>query len=455
MNTAARFARRTFLRSATGAALALPYLESLQAAAAPMPKPSQRLALFYVPIGVVRRTFFPGEENVAPVHFNDVEGKKHFHEKLAKRPAGYYPLNFTPTLKPLEKMAQKVTLVTGLDRVQQAPRDAHEQCGSCYLTSLVPNEDKTRTMPQGRTLDHIVAERIGTETPFRTLEFSCNTHKDNKESIHFDNISWYGPDHVAPSMRDPRVAYRRMFGGPVEDSRLVTDLVLADARDLNRSLGSADRHKFGEYVESIRAIERQMDKLARMKDELDKVKMEEPSVAYIPRGEFIRLMGDLMIAALQSELTNVATLMIGPERWDTPYLFEEVSKTPLSHHKMSHNPIEYAKQLEQVDVFHMQQFAYLVERMDSIREADGSSLLDNTLFTYGSGLGDGSTHQYDQLPIVIAGTGGGKFQTGRHLQCADRTPLANLWLTQANAMGLELESYADSNGSIDELVADL
>ena len=444
--------RRFFLRSATGATLSLPLFESLHAAA-PHAKPSQRLAVFYVPIGVVRRRFFPGEETVDPVNFTDVEGKKRFHEKFARRPAGAYPLSFTPTLQPLEKMARKITLITGLDRVHQAPSDVHEQCGSCYLTSAAPGEDKTRNKPLGRTLDHIVAERIGVDTPFRTLEFSCNTHKDNKESIHFDNISWYGPDHVAPSIRDPRVAYRRMFGGASEDSRQITDLVLADARDLNRRLGYADRQKFVEYVESIRAIEQQMDKLSRMQAELNKVKMDEPSVAYIPRGQFIRLMGDLMITALHSGLTNVATMMIGPERWDTPYLFEDVSHKPLSHHKMSHNPIEFARQLEQVDVFHMQQFAYLVQRMDGIRELDGSSLLDNTFFTYGSGLGDGSTHQYDRLPIVIAGSGGGTLKTGQHLQCADGTPLANLWLTQANALGLNRASYADSTDMINELVA--
>lgn len=442
--------RRSFLRCATGATLSLPFFESLQGVVA---KPAQRLAFFYVPIGVVRRNFYPGEQTLGLVNFDDKEGIKAFREKFAKRPAGLYPHTFTPTLRPLEKMAAKTTLITALGRVWQDSSDPHEQCGSCFLSSLAPNEDKSRKMPQGRTLDHIAAEKLGADTAFRTLEFSCNTHRDNKESIHFDNISWYGPDYVAPSMRDARIAYRRMFGTQGGGgARQITDLVLADARDLSRRLGHADRDKFGEYVESIRTIERQMDKLASMKAELDKMKLAEPSAAYIPRGEHIRLMGDLMVAALQSGLTHVATLMIGPERWDTPYLFEEVSKDPLSHHKMSHNPIEYARQLEQVDEFHMRQFAYLVEKMDGIREADGSTLLDNTLFTYGSGLGDGSTHQYDRLPVVVAGSGGGRIKTGRHLQCAEGTPLANLWLTQAKALGLDRSRFADSTGTISEIL---
>lgn len=444
--------RRHFLRTATGATLALPFLESLQAATAPLAKPAQRFAVFYVPIGVMRRTFFPGEAALDPVNFLDKEGQKEFRKKFAKRPAGLYPHSLTPTLQPLEKVASKVNLITGLDRIYQGGSDTHSQCACCFLSELIPDEDKTRTMPQGRTLDHLVATRLGQGTPFRTLEFSCNTHKDNKESIHFDNISWYAPDHVAPSIRDPLVAYRRLFGTQAGDTRTITDLALADARDLSRKLGHADRQKFAEYTDAIRAIEQQMDRLAAMKSELDKVKMDEPSVAYIPRGEFIQLMGDLMIVALQTGLTHVATMMIGPERWDTPYLFEDVSNKPLSHHKMSHNPIEYARELEQVDQFHMRQFALLVEKMDRVTEADGSSLLDNTLFTYGSGLGDGSTHQYDRLPIVTAGSGGGRLKTGHHLHCAEGTPLANLWLTQAQTLGLDLPRFADSTGTIKDLI---
>lgn len=450
MNT---LTRRTFLRAAGGAVLALPWLESLHAAPVVM-TPARRLAFFYVPIGVVRRSFFPGEQARGLLSAADLKrARKGFQESDAKYPRGLRPLTLTPTLRPLEKLAGRVTLVTGLSRVHQDVSDAHEQCASCFLTSLAPYEDKSRKMPQGRTFDHIAAERIGTETPFRTLEFSCNSHRDNKESIHFDNISWYGPDHVAPSIRDPRTAYRRMFGGKGSDgNRQITDLVLEDARSLSRRLGNADRAKFGEYFESIRTIEVQMDRLAAMRSELDKMNLPEPSVAYLPRGEYIRLMGDLMVVALQSRLTNVATMMIGPERWDTPYLFEELSDKPMSHHQMSHNQTEYVEQLEKVDEFHMRQFAYLVEKMAGIREANGSSLLDNTLFTYGSGLGDGATHQYDRLPIIVAGNGGGKVRSGQHLHCGEGMPLANLWLTQARILGLERERFADSTGVLTELL---
>jgi len=172
----------------------------------------------------------------------------------------------------------------------------------------------------------------------------------------------------------------------------------------------------------------------------------------MPRGEYIRLMGDLMVIALQTGLTNVATLMVGPERWDTPYMYEGLFKKPMNHHGMSHNQQKFIKHLQQVDHFHMQQFAYLLEKMDNIQEANDTSLLDNTIFTYGSGLGDGATHQYNDLPIIVAGGGGGRLKSGHHLHCADKTPLANLWLTQARAMGLKRKRFADSTSVMGDLL---
>jgi hypothetical protein len=163
-------------------------------------------------------------------------------------------------------------------------------------------------------------------------------------------------------------------------------------------------------------------------------------------------MGDLMVTGLQTGLTRVATFMVGPERWDTPYLFDGLFDKPRSHHEMSHDQTRMIDDLLKVDHFHMEQFAYLVKRMSQIEEGDGTTLLDNTLFTYGSGLGDGSTHQYNDLPIVMAG-GGNRVKTGRHIHMAEGTPLANLWLTQAKLMGLPMTDFADSTGQVTDLLA--
>ena len=458
--------RRAFLRGLGGAALALPWMESLGLAAANK-KPAPRAAFFYVPIGVVRRGFFPGEENGPIPKFTS---NRQALKNGARIPVGVHPLKLAPTLEPLEKVKDKVTLVTGLDRTFQPGTDVHAQCASCFLTSASAFTVTQSPYPQARTLDHILAEQLGKDTPFRTLEFSSNSHKDNKESIHFDNISWYGTGHVAPSLRDPRKAYRRLFGTrELQAYRNITDLVLEDARSLKGQLGYTDQQKFNEYFDSVRTIEQQVDRLERMKGELKRVKLEEPAEAHLPRGEYIRLMGDLMVVALQTGLTNVATFMVGPERWDTPYLYESLFDKPRSHHGMSHNQGKFIKDLEKVDHFHMAQFAYMLEKMDRIEEANGTSLLDNTLFTYGSGLGDGATHQYSALPIIVAGSGGGKILNGKHVNLSETSgpvakekgkyvdpkqglPLANLWLTQLQALGLKADRYADSTGLVKQLL---
>jgi len=446
--------RRSFLRGAGGAVCALPWLESVARAASPSTtgpgKPPQRLAFYYVPIGVVRRGFFPGETHAGLPAFNgDTSAIIE-----SKTPVGSHAIELTPTLAPLEKIKHKVALITGLDRTFQNGTDVHAQCASCFLSSAAPFTLKSSAWPLDRTLDHIAADEIGQETPFPTLEFSCNSHRDNQESIYFDNISWYGTGYVAPSIRDPRKAYRRMFGTQeVQQFRNITDLVLDDARSLQRELGYADRDKFAEYFDSIRTIEQQMDKLERMKGELAKVSISEPPDAYLPRGAYIRLMGDLMVVALQTGLTRVATFMVGPERWNTPFMFESLFDKPVSHHLMSHSQQEYVEQLLKVDRFHIEQFAYLAKKMDGITEADGTTLLDNTIFTCGSGLGDSSTHQYNDLPIIMAGSGGGRLKTDQHLRCSDGTPLANLWLTQAKVLGMKLDRFADSTGAVAQLLS--
>lgn len=446
-----RLSRRAFLRGMGGAALALPTLDGVSLRAATT-KPAQRIAFLYVPIGVVRRDFFPGEQDFQVAKYKGTETERWTGPKYEQ---GFRELQATPTLKPLADATDKFTLITGLDRTFQHGTDVHAQCASCYLSSATPYSIKRSAYPQDRTFDQLVADQVGANTPFRTLELSCNSHKDNLESIYFDNISWYGTGHVAPSIRDPRKAYRRLFSTQdIQNFRNITDLVLDDAHSLNRELGYSDRQKFSEYFDSLRAIEEQMDKLEKMKSELENTPMEEPAAAHLPRSQYIRVMGDLMIAALQTGLTNVATMMIGPERWNTPFMFDGLFEKPMSHHQMSHNQKKFIDDLAQVDRFYMEQFAYMLRKMDSIEEADGSTLLDNTMFTYGSGLGDGATHQYEKLPIIVAGKGGGKLQPkGSHLVVPKGTPLANLWLTQAHAMGLKRDRFADSTGTINNLRA--
>jgi hypothetical protein len=418
--------------------MALPFLEGLAGASAAASGAAAsggatRVAFFYVPIGVVRSAFFP------------TPGKP-----------GSKPLELTPTLAPLANVKDKVNLITNLDRVFQQGTDVHAQCASCFLSSAAPYTLEESAWPLDRTLDQLIADRTAPRTPFRSLELSCNSHKDNLESMYFDNISWYGTGHVAPSIRDPRTVYRRLFGtANLKTNRDITDLVLEDARAMKKQLGYADTQKFDEYFEAVRTIETQMDKLERMKAEAPPVTITEPGEAaadHLPRGRYVRLMGDLMVLALQTNLTHVASLMVAPERWNTPYMYEGVFDKPVSHHKMSHNQRVYAEDIKKIDLFNMRQFAYILEKMDAIEEANGSTLLDNTVVTYGSGLADGSTHLYDRLPIITAGSAGGRIATGRHLECDKGTPLANLWLSYARMMGVGGDRFADSTGELKGLM---
>lgn len=448
--------RRRFLAAGGGAALSLPWLESFACHAAAkdgskQSKPAQRLAFFYMPNGIVRRGFFPGEGDRPLPSFANQNNVWRFEGKPT--PVGTHPLTFTPTLAPLHKMRDRISMITGMDRTFQHGTDSHAQAASCFLTSVAPFEVQNSAYPLARTLDHIAADSIGQTTPYSTLELSCNDHKNNIESIYFDNMSWYGTGHVAPSMRNPRQVYDRLFGTRANTRfRNITDLALGNARQLQQRLSNADQRKFDEYFEAIRTIEKRMDRIDSMKAELAAAKVERPA-EILPRNEYIHLMGDLLVTALQSGLTNVGTLMVGPERWTTPTNWEGILDKPHSHHAMTHNPQRHLEDLLKLDKFHVSAFARLLERMDGIEEANGTTLLDNTIFTLGAGLGDGTTHQYNDLPLVVAGGGGGALKLGNHIHCKPGTPLANLWLTQLQTLGIERDSYADSTGPFSEILA--
>ncbi|MGY8687359.1 MAG: DUF1552 domain-containing protein [Verrucomicrobiales bacterium] len=420
--------RRTFLRG-VGTTMALPFLEIMRpqsAMAANSVVPPVRTAFFYIPNGVVQSAWHPKESG---------EG-----------------FALSPTLEPLERVREKITVFTKLDRIKVAGTDGHAQAGACWLSSAAPDELSPAGYPLKRTIDQIIAAESGKHTAFRSLELSCNPYEDNRESVYFDNISWYGHGHVARSLRDPRAVFDRLFStNEHATAGSVLDLVLDDAKALNHDLGRLDQQKLSEYMDSVRTVERQIERVKARQATIDALKLQPPSKPWqaMTRDEFIQVMGDLMILALQTDLTRVATLMSGPERWSTPLTVEGLFEKPVQHHGMTHSQgkEEVRKELEQLDKFHIDQFAQLVAKMDSIEEGDGT-LLDNMIFTLGSGLSSGELHIYTDLPTVVAGKGGGKMATNRHVRSAEGTPIANLWLTMAQTMGVDVDRIADSTGPL-------
>jgi hypothetical protein len=448
--------RRKFLK-VKGAVLTLPFLPSLvDAAEEPTRegKPSKKLVIMYVPNGLVRRCFFPGEEaGELPGFVGGFNADKTKNQKRKPNVHGIYPVELTSTMQPLSEHTNYITLVTGLDRTFKNGQDVHAQGASCYLTSLSPAQAQERGIrhPNGRSLDQVIGDVVGNSTIFNTLEISCNGFNAGKESIYFNNISWYGPDRIAPSIKDPQKLYERLFLADSYRSHVtdVTDLVLADAKALSKKLGSDDRETLDEYMTMIRDIEIRIEKLQQLISSAD---IKIPKNEVLPRRDYIRLQADLMLLALQMGITNVCTFMIGPERWDASLLYEDVFPKPVQHHNMTHNQKgDGYKELQKIDIFHMEQYAYVLSRMKSIKEADGSSLLDNSLVTYGAGLGDGATHQYYDLPLIVAGKAQGQIKQGRFIQCKSGTLNSNMWLTIAQLMGLEMDNFADSNGVISDL----
>ena len=419
--------RRSVIRGA-GATLALPMLEIMggrsrarSSAAGPV-----RAAFFYVPNGVVQRSWHP-----------DATGRDY---------------QLSPTLKPLEPVREKVTILTNLDRVKVAGTDGHAQAGACWLSSAAPDELSPAGYPLKKTIDQIIAAEVGKQTAFRSLELSCNPYEDNRESIYFDNISWYGHGHVARSLRDPKEVFNRLFS--VKDhvaNKSVLDVVLDDARSLEQELGRGDRDKLGEYLESVRTVEKQIERVAKRQNEIDGLKIAPPVKPWqaMSRSEFIQVMGDLMILALRCDLTRVATVMSSPERWGSPLTVHGLFNKPVDHHGMTHGQgnARVRSELESLDRFHVEQFAALVAKMDKVEEGEGT-LLDNMIFTFGSGISDGSLHVYTDLPTVVAGRAGGALDAGRHVKSAQGTPIANLWLSMAQMMGLGLDRIGDSTGNL-------
>ncbi len=450
--------RRKFLR-AKGAVLALPFLQSIPGALAETSrkeiKPDKKLVIMYLPNGIVRRYFFPGEENgPLPGFVGGFNADKFKNERRIQNKPGIYPLELTSSMQPLAEHTKDVTLITGLDRTYKNGQDVHAQGASCYLTSLSPAQatEQGVRFPNGRSLDQVIGDKVGSTTAFNTLEISCNGFKAGKESIYFDNISWYGPDKLAPSIKDSKKLYERLFTADSYRAHVqdVTTLVLDDAKTLSGKLGREDRETLDGFMEMIRDVE---IRIARLQKMMEGANVKEPTNEVLPRGEYIRLQADLMLLALQTGITNVSTFMIGPERWDASLLYEGVFPKPVQHHNMTHNQKkgDVQKELQKIDTFHMEQFAYVLSRMKTIEESDGSSLLDNSLVTYGAGLGDGATHQYFDLPMIVAGKAQGQIKQGRFIKSKSGTLNSNLWLTMANLMGLEIESFADSNGVISDL----
>ena len=419
--------RRKFLRGC-GTAMSLPLLDiMLYPAKGDHGVAPKRAAFFYIPNGVVQDRW----------QWESDDGE----------------FVLSPTLNPLEDLKEKISVYSNLDRIKVAGTDGHAQASTCWLSSAHPTELSPAGYPLKRTVDQLIADETAKYTPFRSLELSCNPYTDNKESVYFDNISWYGHGHVAKSMRDPDKVFRRLFVADENKvSSSILDLVLEDAKSLQRQLGAQDLRKLDEYLDSVRSVEKQIKRIEDRKGTIEELRLEAPTVPWpeLERHQYIQLMGDLMVLALQTDLTRVASLMVAPERWSTPQKVDGLFEQPVVHHSWTHQQGDdrVRAELARLDRYHVEQFAYVTRKMLSVKEGH-TTLLDNTMFLFGSGLSSGKDHVYTNLPLVMAGSAGGAIKTNRYIKSEEGTPVANLWLAMTQVMGSKAEVLGDSTRPLD------
>ena len=447
-------ARRTFLRG-IGAAVALPLLDgmvpALTAASKTAAKPATRLSFVYTPNGKNMKMWTPSGEGSA------------------------YQLS--PSLEPLASFKDDFLVLSGLNHNQADPhpgegRNApHERAGAAYLTGVHPK----REVDLGISVDQIAGRELANHTQIGSLEIGLHNPDivgkcEKGWSCAFtDTLSWAGPTTPLPIENQPRAVFERLFGesmdpavrrARLEQDRSLLDSVSDAAAGLRIALGINDRRKLDEYLEAIRDVERRIQMAER---QFSKPVVERPDgvdlhtgeqlpaferPAGIPDdfGDYAKLMFDLNVLAYQSDLTRVCTFMMGREQ--SHRAFREIGISEV-HHAISHHRSDPEKleQIYQIDVYHSKLFAYFLERMRSTPDGDGS-LLDHSMIVYGSGISDGNEHYVQNLPVVLAGGGSGRFKGGRHLRYPKDTPMSNLFLTLLDGLGTRVENFGDSTGQL-------
>ena len=439
--------RRALLRGA-GAAIALPWLDAMSPAFAATDKSARaptRLLFVYIPIGAEMESWTPVGEG------RDFE--------------------FSRTLKPLEPFRRDLSVLTGLDSYNaNALGDGaggHARAGAAYLTGVHPKKTSGTDIRCGISADQVAAQSVGRQTKFASLELGCEDSRivgacDSGYSCAYQNsISWASETMPLPPETNPRTIFERLFGSDdlglpparrqqrIASRRSILDFVAEDARRLAGTLGAADRRKLDEYLHGLREIERRIE-LAETADRGFDPAIPKPSGVPVLFSEYLQLMFDLQVLALRADLTRVITFMIGREASLRTY--GEIG-VPESHHPLTHHSgdPEKVEKVTRINIFHAEQFAALLGKLDAADDG-GPSLLDSSMVVYGSGISDGNKHTHENLPMVLAGRGGG-LSLGQHTRYAAGTPVTNLFLTLLECMGVRPESIGDSTGELHHLTA--
>ena len=442
-----RLDRRTLLRGA-GLMMALPLLEAMtpmaRSAFASVPETATgaspvRMACMFVPNGVIM-----------PKWTCKGEGDQ---------------WELSPTLSPLASMKAKLNVISSLKHEngwgKQDGAGDHARSSATFLTSSRPLKTSSR-VKLGVSMDQVAASQLSGVTRLPSIELGLTPSRgagscDSGYSCAYSsNISWKSETQPMAKETIPRLAFERMFStGDAHERResnlvrqSILDVVSEDARRLMKKVGDTDRRKLDEYFSGVREIELRIQRT----EEEDEASLPDIDVPYGRVDSFrehARLMYDLMAIGFQTDTTRVATFMLDNAGGNRSYVDVGVKE---AHHGLSHhrNDQDTVAKIEKIDKYLVEQFAYFLEKLDSIKEP-GGTLLDNSMILYGSGLSDGNRHRHDDLPIVLAGGAGGKIRTGRHVVCKEARPMGNLFLSMLDIMGTPAESIGDSSGRLEEL----
>jgi hypothetical protein len=435
--TKKHLSRRTFLRG-TGIAVGLPLLDAMipaysaiaNTAAAPKP----RLGFLYLPHGAIMKNWTPA-----------TEGSN---------------FELPPILKPLEAFKKQITIVSGLENKAQASVPVvHAVNPATWLSCTIPRESTEPFLAP--TVDQLAAAHIGQDTPFPSLEVAGESRGGGMACgrdygcAYGSTISFRTPTVPLPMESDPRRLLERLFGqgdAPAERNLIrrrtasLLDIVTEDASTLRRSLDSADRARLDDYLDSVREVERRIDRLEAQKV----ADLQLPNVPLGPTyDQRLNLMFDLLALAYQSNMTRVFTFMMAGEATNMTYNHIGVPDAfhPLSHHQNDAGKIE---RLVKIQVWHSQQFAKFLTKLSQMHDGE-NTVLDNTILLYGSNMSNSNLHDAYPLPLMLVGGGAGKVKGNQHLKYPDRTPLANLHLTVLHRAGVPVEKVGDSTNVFSEV----
>ncbi len=436
--------RRTFLKG-LGTAISLPLLDAMvpagTALAKTAAKPVRRLGFVFMPMGCDITRWTPRSENTLD--------------------------NLSPILNSLEPVKKNVSIISNME-LENAYPGTHATSNAAFLSAARAKRTESTDYYLGTTVDQIAAQHIGRNTQLPSIEMAMDLMQivgqcDNGYAcVYQNNLSWASPTTPLPAEAHPRLVFEMLFGeggSPEERKRVLQrrgsllDFVNEDLSRLKRELGPSDRDKINEYLDSVREVERRIQKAEAGAKDNPLPDLDRPMGVPASYADHARLMFDLQILAMRGDVTRVMTFQLARETSNRTYPEIGVADP---HHPLTHHNNDPAKveRMSKINAFHVSLFAEFIEKLQATDEGNGT-LLDHSLYLYGSGMGNPNVHDHVNLPVIVAGGASAGMKGNRHIRYKEATPLANLHLTLLDKAGVNVESFADSNGKVNELFAPL